>query len=41
MFRLIPNAQLAVFPGGDHLMLWNNPEKLLPTIGAFLGASLP
>jgi pimeloyl-ACP methyl ester carboxylesterase len=41
MFRLIPNAQLAVFPGGDHFMLWRSPEKMLPTIAAFLDAPLP
>jgi pimeloyl-ACP methyl ester carboxylesterase len=41
MFRLIPNAQLAVFPGGDHFMLWQSPEKLLPTIAAFLDAPMP
>jgi pimeloyl-ACP methyl ester carboxylesterase len=38
MFRLIPNAQLAVFPGGDHFMLWTSPEKLLAPIAAFLDA---
>jgi pimeloyl-ACP methyl ester carboxylesterase len=40
MFRLIPNAQLAVFPGGDHFMLWQRPEKLLPTIAEFLDAPM-
>jgi hypothetical protein len=38
MFRLIPSAQLAVFPAADHLMLFLTPEKLLPTIAAFLDA---
>ncbi len=36
LFRLIPRARLAVFPGADHFLLWQNPEKLLPTIAAFL-----
>jgi pimeloyl-ACP methyl ester carboxylesterase len=36
MFRLIPKAQLAVIPDADHLPLWINPDKLLPTIAAFL-----
>ncbi len=41
MFRLIPNAQLAVFPGADHFLLWQNPEKMLPTIAAFLDEPAP
>ena len=41
MFRLIPNAQLAVFPGGDHFMLWTNPETLLAPIATFLDAPMP
>jgi pimeloyl-ACP methyl ester carboxylesterase len=41
MFRLIPTAELAVFPGADHFLLWQNPEKLLPTIAAFLDAPVP
>lgn len=40
MFRLIPNAQLAVFPGGDHFMLFTRPETLLPPIAAFLDAPI-
>jgi pimeloyl-ACP methyl ester carboxylesterase len=38
MFRLIPNSQLAVFPGADHFLLWQDPERMLPTIAAFLNA---
>jgi pimeloyl-ACP methyl ester carboxylesterase len=38
MFRLIPSAQLAVFPGGDHLLLWTSPETVLSPIAAFLDA---
>jgi pimeloyl-ACP methyl ester carboxylesterase len=41
MFRLIPNSQLAVFPNADHLALWLSPEKVLPTIAAFLEAPMP
>lgn len=41
MFRLIPNAQLAVFPGGDHFLLWSNPDKVLVPIAAFLDAPIP
>lgn len=36
MFRLIPNAQLAVFPGGDHFLLWTSPETVLAPVAAFL-----
>jgi pimeloyl-ACP methyl ester carboxylesterase len=38
---LIPNAQLAVFPGADHFLIFQSPEKLLPTIQAFLDAPVP
>jgi len=41
MFRQIPNAQLAVFPGGDHFLLFQRPEAILPTFAAFLDAPLP
>jgi pimeloyl-ACP methyl ester carboxylesterase len=41
MFRLIPHAQLAVFPGADHFLLFQDPEKMLPTIAAFLDAPMP
>jgi pimeloyl-ACP methyl ester carboxylesterase len=41
MFRLIPNAELAVFPDADHFLLWQSPEKMLPTIAAFLNAPVP
>ena len=40
MFRLIPSAQLAVFPGGDHFLLWTNPDKVLAPIAAFLDAPM-
>jgi pimeloyl-ACP methyl ester carboxylesterase len=38
MFRLIPKAELAVFPGGDHFMILTSPEKLLSPIAEFLNA---
>jgi pimeloyl-ACP methyl ester carboxylesterase len=41
MFRLIPKAKLAVFPGGDHFMIWINPDKLLTPIAEFLNAPAP
>jgi pimeloyl-ACP methyl ester carboxylesterase len=41
MFRLIPNAQLAVFPSGDHLLLWMSPATVLTPIAAFLDAPAP
>jgi pimeloyl-ACP methyl ester carboxylesterase len=36
MFRLIPNAELAVFPGGDHFLIWTDPETVLSPVAAFL-----
>jgi pimeloyl-ACP methyl ester carboxylesterase len=36
MFRLIPKAKLAVFPGGDHFTLVTNPDKVLTPVAAFL-----
>jgi pimeloyl-ACP methyl ester carboxylesterase len=41
MFRLIPNSQLAIIPGADHFLIFQDPEKLLPTVGAFLNAPVP
>ena len=39
--RMIPNAQLAVIPDTSHFVLFSEPEKLLPTIAAFLDAPAP
>jgi pimeloyl-ACP methyl ester carboxylesterase len=39
--RLIPNAQLAVIPDSSHFALFSEPEKLLPSIAAFLDAPTP
>ena len=41
MYRLIPNAQLAIFPGGDHFMLWSSPDKILSALVPFLDGPLP
>ena len=35
---MIPNAQLAVIPDTSHFVLFSEPEKLLPTVAAFLDA---
>lgn len=40
IYRLIPNSQLAIFPGGDHFMLWQSPEKVLATLVPFLDAPM-
>ncbi len=39
--RLIPHAQLAVIPDASHFVLFSEPEKLLPTIAAFLDEPTP
>jgi len=41
MYRLIPNAQLAIFPAADHFLLWQDPDRLLSTVAAFLDAPMP
>jgi pimeloyl-ACP methyl ester carboxylesterase len=41
MYRLIPNAQLAIFPGGDHFMPFHSPEKLLSVLVPFLEGVKP
>jgi pimeloyl-ACP methyl ester carboxylesterase len=38
--RKIPNAQLAVIPDASHFVLLSEPEKLLPTVAAFLDAPI-
>jgi pimeloyl-ACP methyl ester carboxylesterase len=38
MYRLIPNAQLAIFPRGDHFLPFSGPDKLLATLAPFLNA---
>jgi pimeloyl-ACP methyl ester carboxylesterase len=39
--RMIPNAQLAVIPDASHFVLFSEPDKLLPTVAAFLDAKPP
>jgi hypothetical protein len=41
MFRLLPQARLAVLPGTDHFMRLQSPEWLLSMIVDFLNAPLP
>jgi pimeloyl-ACP methyl ester carboxylesterase len=41
MYRLIPNSQLAIFPGGDHFLVFSAPDKLLATFAPFLDAPPP
>jgi pimeloyl-ACP methyl ester carboxylesterase len=40
MFRLIPNSRLAVFPGGDHILLFTSPDTVLAPVAAFLDAPM-
>jgi pimeloyl-ACP methyl ester carboxylesterase len=39
--RMIPNAQLAIIPDAGHFVLLSEPEKLLPTVAAFLDGAKP
>jgi pimeloyl-ACP methyl ester carboxylesterase len=41
MFRLLPNAQLAVLPGTDHMAIVSRSDWLVPMIGAFLDSPMP
>lgn len=41
MFRLIPNAQLAVLPDTEHFAVWTRPDWMVRTITAFLDAPIP
>jgi pimeloyl-ACP methyl ester carboxylesterase len=41
MYRLIPKAQLAIFPGGDHFILFQSPDKVLAVLAPFLQAPMP
>ena len=40
MYRLIPHAKLAVFPGGDHFLLFTSPDTVLAPVAAFLDAPM-
>jgi pimeloyl-ACP methyl ester carboxylesterase len=39
--RMIPTAQLAVTADASHFVLFSEPEKVLPTVAAFLDAPTP
>jgi pimeloyl-ACP methyl ester carboxylesterase len=41
MFRLLPNARLAVLPGTDHMTIVNLSDWLVSMIEAFLNAPMP
>jgi pimeloyl-ACP methyl ester carboxylesterase len=41
MYRLIPNAQLALFSGGDHFILFTAPDRVLSTLTPFLDGVTP
>jgi pimeloyl-ACP methyl ester carboxylesterase len=38
--RMIPSAQLAVIPDSSHFILFSEPERLLPTVAAFVDAPI-
>lgn len=40
MYRLIPNAQLAIFPGADHFLPFMSPDRVLATLVPFLEVPL-
>lgn len=39
MFRLIPHSQLAILPNADHFLIFQHPERLLPTVVSFLDSA--
>ena len=41
MFRLFPNARLAVLPGTDHMTIVNRSDWLVPMIETFLDSPMP
>ena len=41
MFRLFPNAQLAVLPGTDHMTIVNRSDWLVPMVETFLDSPMP
>jgi pimeloyl-ACP methyl ester carboxylesterase len=41
MYRLVPGAQLAIFAGGDHFVLFTSPDRVLGTLAPFLEAPAP
>lgn len=41
VYRWIPNAQLAIFPGADHFLPFANSNQVISTLSAFLDTPLP
>lgn len=41
MFRLLPNARLAILPGTDHMTIVNRSDWLIPMVESFLDAPVP
>lgn len=41
MFRQLPNSQLAIFPGADHFLIFQDPDTLLMPVVKFLDAAPP
>ena len=41
MFRLLPNAQIAVLPGTDHMTIVDRSDWLVPMIETFLDSPMP
>jgi len=41
MFRLLPNAQLVILPGTDHMTIVNRSDWLVPMIETFLDSPMP
>ena len=41
MFRLLPNARLAILPDTDHMAIVKRSDWLLPMIGEFLDSPMP
>lgn len=39
IFRWIPKAQLEIYPGGDHFVLYTSPERVLASLTAFFDAA--
>jgi pimeloyl-ACP methyl ester carboxylesterase len=40
-YKLIPNAELAIFPAADHFLLFTAPDRFYPTIVGFLDSPVP
>ena len=40
LVELLPDARLVAFPGTGHLFFWEEPERFVATVGAFLEGSV-